>query len=261
MSGSFRSRKRRIGAISPNYARRVGLLRRRVYGGFRRTAHGSMRRRTTGGRSFGWKGRSSMGGSQIARWTGHGCLPWKFRTQVMYHSIWLDTTAVPGFVDHVYRGNSPYDPYYSAGGTMATGWTQLYGAWQMYKVIGSRISVKCVNQDLDDPLRVIVIPTDFGNPYLAANSHNLAGTTLAHSGVVLNQVGQGRVAHSARTSTMRNTKDIDDIGFQAAMQANPAHEWFWHVCLYNLAGHQLNTEVEVDITYDVVLSSPTVQTS
>jgi len=173
-----------------------------------------------------------------------------------YGYTWLNATAIPGFYDWVIRGNSIYDPDVSLGGDSCYGTDQVAACWQLYKVIGSRIKMTVVNLDATNPVNVILIPNCSSASYAAAQQDGLLNHPRAKNVMVDRYDGAKKLSSTMTTVQAFAVKDVDDVGFSSAFNANPSHLWYWHIISYNNAGVASNCEMRMEVWYDTILTEP-----
>lgn len=177
---------------------------------------------------------------------GPAYMPPMFMTKL----VWVEnnrTLAIGGAVDggeYIYRGNSIYDPDYTGAGRTAAGHTELATIYSYYKVIGSRITVKCTPGTLTNTARLVVYPYRSG----------ATSTTAAEINVVPNQVSTDitsdpvtkKVTSYCRSNILFGTRGLDEDSYSAQMSANPNHGWFWHVALAGTASDSCMITVQIE---------------
>lgn len=183
-------------------------------------------------------------------------VPYQYHTTMPYAYTWLNNTGAPGFYDWVMKGNGLYDPDVAVGGNSAYGLNELAVVWTSYKVLGSRVKVTVVNLDSSNPVNVIIVPTQTSNAFAAAQQDGLLHHPRARNMLVDRYDGSKSLTNAATTAMARNVKDVDDEGFQAAMNADPVHLWYWHVITWNNGGAASNCELKLEVFYDTVFSNP-----
>jgi len=167
---------------------------------------------------------------------------------VMPYSITSNYTTVnPGIYDWIFRGNSPYDPNYEAGGTVAIGWPELSGIYQKCLVRSSKMVVSFKNNTASHQAIVIIFPTTDTNSRVASSSDVLRYKRRAVSAVVSGGGDEFRrtVTSSATTREMLDTSNDHDLVLIGA--ANPSVQWFWHVYTGYQGGYAANANFDVDI--------------
>lgn len=202
-------------------------------------------------------GNERSAGSRIVRNPSANIVPLRFRTAMPYIYTWDNTTADPGYYDWILLGNGLWDPDTALGGNSATGLNELANVWANYRVIGSRIKVTVINRDASNVCYAAVIPTQQSSAYAVGQKTGLMLLPRTKSMTVALYDGSKSITNSASTSIIRDVKDIDDVGFAAACNADPAHLWYWHVVTWNSGGgNAANCVIKVEILYDTIFHNP-----
>jgi len=157
------------------------------------------------------------------------------------------TTANPGIYDWIFRGNSPYDPNYEAGGTVAIGWPELSGLYQKCIVRSSRIVVSFKNNITPHQAIVIVFPTTDTNSRVASSSDVLRFKRRAVSAVVSGGGDENRRTVTSRVTTKEMLDTSNDHDLVLIGAANPSIAWFWHVYTGYQGGYVANANFDADI--------------
>lgn len=203
-------------------------------------------------------------GKPTLSWTGPGMIPERFFTTARYRYYWKAGAAGYGdygFYDWIIRGNSIYDPDYSFGGESCLGLAEIAYLYQKYKVYSATLRVHAVNNDVDDPISVTVIPWEYSGSVAYTQNNAIRGMPLAKSMVVANQAGQNALTYSMRTATIKGVHNLDDAGFAADMTHDPSHEWYFHIIISNgkqtgpTTGTALNTDMWLEVDYHVEFSN------
>jgi hypothetical protein len=195
-------------------------------------------------------------GQQLLTNPTKSIVPYNYRTTMTYGYTWLNNTAIPGFYDWVIRANSVYDPDVALGGDSAYGTDQIKAMWQMYRVIGSRIKISVVNLDATNPVNVVLIPNASSAAYAAAQQDGLLNHPRAKNMMVDRYDGSKCLSHTMTTTQAFGVRDVDDIGFSAAFNADPSHIWYWHIVSFNNAGVAANCELRLEVWFDTICSEP-----
>jgi hypothetical protein len=181
--------------------------------------------------------------------------PPNYYTVMPYVYTWTNATGAPGFYDWVIKGNGLYDPDTSIGGNSAYGLNEMAGVYNFYKVLSSTITVTVTAKD-DNPVQLSIVPTTFVNGFSAAQQDGVMVHPKAKHKVISQYNGSKTLTNRMSTATIHSVRDIDDIGFQATLIADPTHLWYWHVVTWNNDGDAANCEVMVSIRYETIFSSP-----
>lgn len=186
--------------------------------------------------------------------------PDRLRIKFRYSDTINIISTLGNLTDYVFRGNSLFDPDYTSTGHQPFGldqWNSLYG---QYKVYGSSIWVKALNETAsgtNDQYSscIAIVPSTqtaaFPGTTLAGGIEELP---YARCRVFNNAIGKNEVSHYMPThrlvaSSAKAVAD-DDWQYSSAFNSNPLAGWFWHV----LTGPISGTSETVNITYLVRLT-------
>jgi len=213
------------------------------------------RNHTRPGRKGPKRGKA-RGKPDIMRNPSKDIIPYRFATNVDYVYTYLNATAIPGFYDWVLKGNGLYDPDIAIGGNSAYGLNEMSAIYDSYKVLGSTIKVTAINLDVSNPAHLAVIPTQFSASFAAAQQDGILHHPKARAITVDRYDGARVLKNACSTAIAMDVKDVDDIGFQAVLTADPVHLWYWHVVTWNNGGAAANIELTLEIKYKVMFSVP-----
>lgn len=155
----------------------------------------------------------------------------------------------------VFRGNSVFDPDFAVGGQQAYGHDQWSAFYRRYRVIGSAISVEAYVTDSGQVGQIAVIPLNTSSAILSnAIGFEYPKATFSKAGLTGN--GQISVSNYVKTADIRGVPPVGvkiEADYSAAISANPAKEFYWHVVLSELAQslNSITTDVRVTLTYYV----------
>jgi len=204
--------------------------------------------------------KHSLGGRNVSGidknrmvWRGNGVIPMRFDTVFQYGYPYKWTTAA-GFDDWVVRGNSIYDPDVSLGGETVAGLDQLKNLYLNYKVNSSYCDLTVINNDTDDPVHVVILPTTYSAQVGVANKNSAGSQAYAKMMTVANQAGQAKLSSFMSSKEMFGVKNLDSVNFSALCTANPATMWYWHIIIWNNSGNALNCETHMKVKYYTELS-------
>lgn len=197
-------------------------------------------------------GRRRMYKSMKPRWNNP--LPHTGYFKMKYNSITQTTSPLQignGWIDDVtYNANSMYDPEAALGGGQPMGFDQycgMAGPFNRYKVLASKIKVFIHNlNDNARALRCSILPT------LNATSTQfdfavLSSLPMCRQFVLENQNDtRNKISCYASTKKMWAVKDVDDVHFAAAYNANPNNMWYWQVIIDG-STQQLDQTVKFDV--------------
>lgn len=170
--------------------------------------------------------------AQMLRNVGNSYMPMIYSTRLVYDSTLPFNCLVPalGAIDQAFRGNSIYDPVAAAGGTTVNGHAELGAIYGRYRVTGSRITVTCVGKTLANEMAKLYVWADkdstlVTNPMIAAHVPNAVSANLDEN------YDQKKLVAYANSGTMYSIKSADDVAMGATWSANPANQWYWHMCV------------------------------
>lgn len=188
---------------------------------------------------------------------GKSPFPNKFLTKLCFS----DTIAhahIGGVVDSVYRGVSPYDPYFGVGGNSAAGFIQLANIYGKYRCFGSKISVTAQivgTSGTITPTKLIVLPDlDSGpvtNSALALNlpqsKHRLFDAVTSNKAFINNFSSLRRM----------NAIRVADENMYTDTNGNQNPAFYWHIITANTSGVDSYTlQLTVSIIYYCEFSRP-----
>lgn len=187
-------------------------------------------------------------------------MPNQFQTRLVYNSLPSNTGAIgaTGVYQLNYHGNDVYDPYAGAGGYDCRGRAELGYIYNKYKVIGSRITVLARDQaGTVSQKHVSVYPTldvtDITSKIRALTTPQQAQAAVPNDGT------EAKIVHYARTAAVYAVKDIDDVGFHAAVNASPNFHWYWKILFTGESDDNINYRVILEyyvIWYDLRQVTP-----
>jgi hypothetical protein len=182
------------------------------------------------------------------------------RVRLKYAMQTAQTSIVTtGAFSYVFRGNSVFDPdFTSTGGQPANfdDWAALYGN---YRVFGSSIEVHVLTSTSGTECTSWVVAPRHSStslssssfydavamPYARCNMYNIYRTGAPDSHFKMNMT-------SARFLGLSPTEFLGRDDCTAAVGANPALPWYWHVAAINV-DTSVTSEVAIQVTivYDV----------
>lgn len=198
----------------------------------------------------------SYGGSNPQRYMRcrGAFVPLKFRTNLIWNHAYVETDA-DGFAVYTIKGNTLYYPS-SLVNAKPTGASTLTYLYNRYKVLASKIFIEVVNNDTDDALYVVVMPSKSPDMVGVANKQAVFGLPGAKNMTISSQSGGGVITAYARTTDVCNFKFCDDVNFTAALGADPGTLWYWHIYIFNLDGAAMAAEIRYKVVYDAILYDP-----
>ena len=175
----------------------------------------------------------------------------KLRYATIYEST--TTTAIG---QHLFRGNSIFDPDQTGTGHQPLGYDQWTAFYDKYLVLGSQISVQVINESAGEQCYLGVLPKNEADA--VANHDTLAEKPYVR---MLYQGVEGSGQAVRRTKLYMSTKKIfglrrvgtDNTDYTAVNNTNPANVWFWHIYSQSADGNTSVTQrIIVGLKYYVV---------
>ncbi len=149
---------------------------------------------------------------------------------------------------HVFRGNSCFDPNSSGIGLQPNGFDEWSALYTRYRVHASKIKLMLVNnqaagvlfslQPSDSPSTSGNLSAASGNPY---NVTKILGCAQGMDRTVINNY--------ITTKAMRGENISQEDDYSAPTTANPARQWFWLMINNGTSGNDVDVSVFLEITY------------
>lgn len=195
----------------------------------------------------------------------------KLRYCAMFNAPVVSTAAggAPGYTAS-FRANSVFDPDAALGGSSATGFSQWSQFYQKYTVVGSKMSLRILDQDtgtsgtgtvnglygitLRDSAAPIAPPSQIALVTDADAVHS--GWDSWHASATVS-----KAFNSAKYFGVENLLDNNELSGSTGttLGANPGRECFYYMWISQAPGAGAATQptlCEVFITYDVIFSVP-----
>lgn len=176
----------------------------------------------------------------------------KYRTSVTLVS------TVQAYDEHVFRGNSIFDPDVTSGTNgQPTGADQWAAFYARYYVAGSKIKIKAINKEASEVAQVMLWPSIQSTWDYATQSPTEYPYTKS---TILAAAGSNNTAHMGHYMTTqkvygrRGTEyESNFIGNLAATGGtNPTNDWYWILASTNPQGNnEIDMVVDVKLTYYV----------
>lgn len=154
----------------------------------------------------------------------------------------------------VFRGNSIFDPDFTAVGHQPLGHDQWAQFFRRYRVLSSKMVVKCAS-DNNAPVAVGIVPlatnTVASNKTDYTEAQYSKFTPLGNSG----QHGITTLTHYMSSAKMRGgppdyVRYNEDL--TSTFGANPAQQWYWHVFGFTLDNSSTwDIAMEIEVIYYV----------
>lgn len=168
--------------------------------------------------------------------------------KLVYSQVTQKTPAGPT-TNHVFRGNSAFDPDFTGIGGQPNSFDQYATLYRDYQVLGSAIKVKMVNNSAN-ALGFVIYPSlsttavgyddGIGNSY---SKYKICGQNTAYS--------IATVSNFIRTKKLigRNTNSVN---YAALISANPASQWYWIIDMRSMDGASvIDATLQAELTYYV----------
>lgn len=158
-------------------------------------------------------------------------------------------------VSILFRGNSIFDPQFAVGGHQPLGFDQWSTFYDKYVVTGSTMYAIVANASNTDNIKAALIPKDESTVVTTWNT--IAERSYSMTKVLSPNDSGKSVGHFRKYMSTKkilglkhvNTQDDD---YTAAVSADPAKEWFWHVYVQALNDvSAISVNVQFVVTYYV----------
>jgi hypothetical protein len=177
-------------------------------------------------------------------------LPWNYIT-----GLSAPGSSVTGLV--TYRLNGPYDPDTSVGGGQATGFDQLKGIYDFYRVVRAHVKLVFCNPSTTDYFggyRIRPSTAGAGNGLDWQQFSDLPNAVLTPVSTSGNRRIEYRFSVDINTMFGVTRQQLeDDPNFRSAVAATPVNELDLEVVAYSYAGTPSCT-VAIQIEYETVFS-------
>lgn len=192
--------------------------------------------------------------------TGHP-FPQRYLTKLRYVSEALSHTT-GNTQDRVFRGNSLFDPDLTGVGHQPRGFDQLAGLYNVYRVLGSRCTIRAVPRDAtagSQNLWYAAVPSLDGASLSAVPYYDIREMpyskskfrTLYNGPVTLKKYMSTAQIEGRKKSVIRADND-----FSAPVTGNPDHQWYWHVVMGTMDNLSLlNVTYYIEIDYYVAFEN------
>lgn len=178
--------------------------------------------------------------------------PDKMYTKLKYVEN-IHSTAVGGLENIVYRGNSVYDPQYSAGGHQPLFFDQYIAVYEKYRVIGSSVRLQITNESTQ-ALNVAILPTSTPislTTFQAVLEQNRSSAirTVPPSQYLIST--QKRYC-STRQATGATKSELYDQDYAGTFNSDPVNLWYWNFYLNSVDNvTAIDARILLTITYYV----------
>lgn len=162
--------------------------------------------------------------------------------------------AAPSF-RFVYRGNSLFDPGFTAGAVQPAGFNQWQSQYSHYRVLWSKIKITPWSATTaDSPNIWNLYPCNSSSPFtntIKTSSSQPYGKQML-SWVNTQGIKGASIQNFMTTRKIWGDRTEFDTVYQAAVTANPAAPWFWIIDAETIDATNFSTSAEgvyVEITY------------
>lgn len=133
-----------------------------------------------------------------------------------------------GFVaNHIFRGNSCFDPDFTSGGGQPVGFDQYAAMYNDYEVTGSSIRIKLINNSALSAVGCVVYPS-------------LSSSLIGYDDSMGNSYAKNIICGNINSTPIRQmssfmrTKKLvgrttASVNYAARIDTNPASPWFWNI--------------------------------
>lgn len=189
--------------------------------------------------------------------------------KLRYFDVWtLQTDAIQGVVNQIFRGNSIFDPDYTGIGGVASYGTAYEALYGTYEVVGSRITVRFANSAGSGTMLVGIKATSS----LAAAP--TTGTTAQQALMEIRQDSRRAILQSKDNQTAATTQiawrkmymstrkimqnQYNSADNTSVFSTNPVLVWYWIITACNLNGTTGGEQLQaaVTITYYCKFATP-----
>lgn len=149
--------------------------------------------------------------------------------------------------DHIFRGNSLFDPNYSGGGGQPIGFDQYANIYTHYEVLASSISVRlCNNQSAN--VGCALYPS-YSVTQLSYD--DAICQSYAKSGIVGALTGQSiKIFKNFMATKKLLGRSTNSVNYAAPVTGDPNNVWYWHLDFRSMDGQTaINLSLEVVIVY------------
>ncbi len=186
--------------------------------------------------------------------TGVTGLPDNTRVRLHYEDM-FNLAPAAAYATHTFRGNSVYDPDYTATGHQPRYFDHYSSVYERYKVLGSSIRVDLINGSATSGVVYTLCPlTDPISPNTLDDVSELPRTKISEIVPIASRLNR-QLSHSMRTTVIlglpRNT--IADQDFSALITNNPNSIWYWNLSVFSVDNTtNVGVSVRVSIVFDVI---------
>lgn len=176
-------------------------------------------------------------------------------------AIRMTQTVADTMKSHYFRANSIYDPDFTGGGHQPLGTDQLLALYEHFTVLGSKITLRCINADSTNNA-ILAVSTVSETSTAVLDINRLIELGKSKYAVLTDNAGgkpQTTVSQYFNTKRFFGVKDPNgDDQYQGSASSNPAEEAFFLIGMQNLAPAVVVNSVDcmLEIEYRVQFSEP-----
>lgn len=165
-------------------------------------------------------------------------MPDKTRVKLKYQVPLSMASGGGVLAQHVFRGNGPFDPDLTGGGTQPLAYDQWASFYDKQRTRGTKLSVQMSNTNTTTPCIVSLFPSTLATalstpqeimsqPYCSTSLMSIsAGTSRSHS-----------LSRYMSTKKMFGLKSIDEEDNLASLiGTTPTDQWYWHIYIFSPSG-------------------------
>lgn len=178
---------------------------------------------------------------------GPTVVPDRYFVRLKYVDYFNLGSAV-SYVGYVFRGNSLFDPDYTATGHQPMGYDQLTQLYSNYIVFGSRITIKFMNLGTV-PLRCYIIPSNLSSTFTDSLIPEETPYSKRAICTSINAGGVCSITNYMTTRKMFGVSKVQDFmdNFYSATSTNPVNTWYWQVFIQSTNGSLGTNMVSLDV--------------
>lgn len=166
-------------------------------------------------------------------------MPDKIYVKLDYDTAYEQTVSSGSPWNHLFRGNSLFDPDYTGTGNQPIGFVQWSALYKNYTVYGSRITIDIqLSETFVDwehmTFEYIVFPETVGSTVTSGNFRRYAEQKYCKRGFANYQKGGYKLTNYMTTAKIfgRNPSAITaEQNYTGSSTSNPLIEWWWNIAV------------------------------
>lgn len=184
-------------------------------------------------------------------------VPYKMCTKLRYCdtiSLNIGLTGIPG--NYVFRGNSMYDPDFSGAGHQPRGFDQLQALYDHHVVIGSKITVRAMGNDITENVLMGITLQDISTTESDYTYYMERADTVAKRVAIDGFETTLTMSHNP-PRWLGRSKALSDPELKGSASANPTEQSFYVVWAASPQGvDEAATHFVVELEYLAVFIEP-----